>query len=51
MKKALSSVAGVKKVDLNFGKKLVTVNVEKAKKDVNALIKAIEEAGFTAKAR
>ncbi len=48
MKKALSSVAGVKNVELDFKAKTVKVTIEKAKKDVDALIKVLKKEKFDA---
>jgi copper chaperone CopZ len=49
VKKALSGVAGVKKVELDFDAKVAKVTVESDKKNVDALIKAVKEKGFEAR--
>ena len=46
VKKALSDVKGVNKVDVNFDKKEATVNFDDAKTDVDALRKATADAGY-----
>lgn len=51
MKKALESVAGVTSVDVDFRSKTATVTVDKNKKDIDALVKAVTGAGFKAKAK
>lgn len=46
VKKALSRVQGVEKVDVSFGKREAVVTFDDAKTDVNALRKATADAGY-----
>lgn len=46
VKKALSSVPGVSKVDVSFGKKQAVVTFDDAKTSVTALTKATADAGY-----
>ena len=51
VKKALSGVSGVSKVEVNFDKKEATVTFDDAKTSVNALIKATTDAGYPSKVK
>lgn len=51
VKKALEGVPGVKTVKVNFSDKSATVMVEKDKKDVDSLVKAVEAKGFKAEVK
>jgi periplasmic mercuric ion binding protein len=51
VKKALSGVSGVSKVEVNFDKKEATVTFDDAKTSVNTLIKATTDAGYPSKVK
>jgi mercuric ion binding protein len=46
IRRALSRVAGVSKVDVSFEKKLTVVTYDDAKTNVPALVKATTDVGF-----
>lgn len=46
MKRSLTKVQGVSKADVSFEKKEAVVTFDDAKADVQALLKAIEGAGY-----
>lgn len=48
VKKALSKVAGVGQVDVNYEKRQATVTFDDAKTSVDALLDATEDAGYPA---
>jgi len=49
VQKALASVPGVKQAQVDLGKQQAVVAVEAAKCDEQALVKAVEKAGYGAK--
>jgi mercuric ion binding protein len=51
VKKALSGVSGVSKVEVNFDKKGATVTFDDSKTSVNALTKATGDAGYPSKVK
>jgi mercuric ion binding protein len=51
VKKALSGVSGVSKVEVNFDKKEATVTFDDSKTSVSALTKATGDAGYPSKVK